>query len=52
MSQTFCYFDIAFRLALRDVRDEYEKKSYHIPEQWQFSRDIEPMLSVKFWENK
>lgn len=42
-------FDIAFRLALRDVRDEYEKKGYHIPEQWQFSREIAPMLSVKFW---
>jgi hypothetical protein len=45
-------FDIAFRLALRDVRDEYEKKGYHIPEQWQFDRGIEAMLSVKFWENK
>ncbi len=42
-------FDIAFRLALRDVRDEYEKKGYHIPDQWQFSREIDPMLSVKFW---
>ncbi|BBC24162.1 DUF29 domain-containing protein [Pseudanabaena sp. ABRG5-3] len=44
-------FDIAFRLALRDVRDEYEQKGYHIPEQWQFSRDIEAMLSVKFWDD-
>jgi hypothetical protein len=44
-------FDIAFRLALRDVRDEYEKKGYHIPEQWQFSRDIEVMLGVKFWDD-
>lgn len=43
-------FDIAFRLALRDVRDEYEKKGYRVPEQWQFSRDIEAMLSVKFWD--
>ncbi|MEA5485461.1 MULTISPECIES: DUF29 domain-containing protein [Pseudanabaena] len=43
-------FDVAFRLALRDVRDEYEKKGYQIPEQWQFSRDIEAMLSVKFWD--
>lgn len=43
-------FDIAFRLGLRDVRDEYEKKGYHIPEQWQFSRDIDAMLSVKFWD--
>jgi hypothetical protein len=43
-------FDIAFRLALRNVRDEYEKKGYHIPEQWQFSREIDAMLSVKFWD--
>ena len=43
-------FDVAFRLALRDVRDEHEKKGYQIPEQWQFSRDIEAMLSVKFWD--
>ncbi|WP_055073755.1 DUF29 domain-containing protein [Pseudanabaena sp. 'Roaring Creek'] len=44
-------FDIAFRLALRDVRDEYEKNGYQIPEQWQFSREIEAMLSVKFWDD-
>jgi hypothetical protein len=43
-------FDIAFRLALRNVRDEYEKKGYHIPEQWQYSREIDAMLSVKFWD--
>ena len=45
-------FDIAFKLALRNVRDEYEQKGYHIPDQWQFSRDIDTMLSIKFWENK
>jgi hypothetical protein len=45
-------FDIAFRLALRNVRDEYDKKGYQIPDQWQFSRDIDAMLIVKFWENK
>jgi hypothetical protein len=43
-------FDIAFRLAFRDVKDEYEKKGDRIPEQWQFSRDIDAMLSVKFWD--
>jgi hypothetical protein len=43
-------FDIAFRLALRDVKDEYKKKGYQIPEQWQFSREIDAMLSVKFWD--
>ncbi|MFN9816787.1 MAG: DUF29 family protein, partial [Pseudanabaena sp.] len=44
-------FDIAFRLALRNVRDEYEKKGYHIPEQRQFRLDIEAMLRVKFWDD-
>jgi hypothetical protein len=43
-------FDIAFHLALRNVRDEYEKKGYHIPEQWQYSREIDAILSVKFWD--
>ncbi len=45
-------FDVAWGLALLKVKDEYEKKGDHIPEQWQFDRDIEAMLSVKFWENK
>lgn len=45
-------FDIAFRLALRNVRDEYEQKGYSIPDQWRFSRDIDAMLSVKFWEQE
>ena len=35
---------------LENLKDEYEKKGYHIPEQWQFSRDIDAMLSVKFWD--
>jgi len=43
-------FDIAFRLALRNVRDEYEGKGCQIPEQWQFSHDIVAILSVKFWD--
>ncbi len=45
-------FDIAFRLALRNVRDEYEEKGDRIPEQWQFSRDIDTMLNLKFWERE
>ncbi|OYQ64742.1 hypothetical protein B9G53_10125 [Pseudanabaena sp. SR411] len=44
-------FDVAWGLALLKVKDEYEKKGYQIPEQWQFSRDIEAMLSVKFWDD-
>ena len=43
-------FDVAWSLAFPKVKDEYEKKGYQIPEQWQFSRDIEAMLSVKFWD--
>ena len=43
-------FDVAWGLALLKVKGEYEKKGYHIPEQWQFSRDIDAMLSVKFWD--
>jgi hypothetical protein len=44
-------FDVAWGLALLKVKGEYEKKGYQIPEQWQFSRDIEEMLSVKFWDD-
>ena len=44
-------FDVAWGLALLKVKDEYEKKGYQIPDQWQFSRDIEEMLSVKFWDD-
>jgi len=43
-------FDIAFRLALRDVKEEYAKQGYQFPDTWQFSRDIDSMLTIKFWE--
>lgn len=43
-------FDIAFRLALRNVRDEYIKKGFRFPDIWQFSRDIDSMLNINFWE--
>ena len=43
-------FDIAFRLALRNVRDEYTKKGFRFPDMWQFSRDIDSMLNINFWE--
>jgi hypothetical protein len=43
-------FDIAFRLALRNVRDEYTKKGFRFPDIWQFSRDIDSMLNINFWE--
>jgi hypothetical protein len=43
-------FDVAWSLALLKVKDEYEKKGYQIPEQWQFSREIDAMLNIKFWD--
>jgi hypothetical protein len=41
-------FDIAFRVALRTVCKNY--KSAKFPDTWQFSRDIDSMLNVDFWE--
>ena len=43
-------FDIAFRLALRNVRDEYTKKGFRFPDVWQFNRDIDTMLNINFWD--
>lgn len=43
-------FDIAWRLALKDVRGEYSKKGYQFPDTWQFSRDINAILNADFWE--
>jgi hypothetical protein len=43
-------FDIAFRLALRDVKEEYAKQGHQFPDTWQFRRDIDSMLTIKFWE--
>ena len=44
------FFDSAWRYALKDVRGEYSKKGYQFPDTWQFSRDIDSMLSIDFWE--
>ncbi|MFM7885507.1 MAG: DUF29 family protein, partial [Pseudanabaena sp.] len=41
-------FDIAFRAALRDVRKEYSKQGYQLPNVWQLDRDIDTMLNVDF----
>lgn len=40
-------FDESFDTALEIVRTEYET---NFPDTWQFSRDIDAMLNVKFWE--
>ena len=40
-------FDIAWRYALRDVREDYPQ--YNFPDLWQFNRDIDTLLNVNFW---
>ena len=41
-------FDRSFAAAFRKVTDTYPK--HKIPHTWQFSRDIDVILNVKFWE--
>jgi hypothetical protein len=41
-------FDIAWRYALRDVREDYPQ--YQFPNTWQFGRDVETILNTVFWE--
>jgi len=41
-------FDEAYQDALEDVRCEYPKIRF--PDEWQFSREIEAILSETFWE--
>lgn len=41
-------FNIAWRYALRDVREDYPQ--YQFPNTWQFGRDIETVLNTVFWE--
>ncbi len=41
-------FDVAWRYALRDVREDYPQ--YQFPNTWQFGRDIETILNAVFWE--
>lgn len=41
-------FDESFDTALELVRTEYDQTSF--PDTWQFSSEIETMLTVKFWE--
>ena len=40
-------FDEAFDNALKIIRIEYD---VNFPDTWQFSRDIDSMLNVDFWE--
>ncbi len=41
-------FDRSFHAALRRVDDGYP--SCQFPKTWQFERDVDALLSVKFWE--
>lgn len=41
-------FDDAWQYALRSTREEYRKVQF--PDQWQFSRDVDTILSEKFWD--
>ncbi|MEA5617884.1 DUF29 domain-containing protein [Cronbergia sp. UHCC 0137] len=43
-------FDYAFEDALDEVRQEKGYKSVTFPHTWQFSRDIDAILNVNFWE--
>lgn len=44
------FFDEAWVDALDEVRSEEGYKSINFPDTWQFSRDVEAILAVKFWE--
>jgi hypothetical protein len=41
-------FDESFDTALELVRTEYDQTNF--PDTWQFSSEVEMMLTVKFWE--
>ncbi|WP_088892087.1 DUF29 domain-containing protein [Leptolyngbya ohadii] len=40
-------FDESWRYALEDVKADYPKTDF--PEEWQYSREVEDLLSVPFW---
>jgi hypothetical protein len=41
-------FDRAWQDALTEVREDYPQVAF--PDQWQFSRDVDILLTQKFWE--
>jgi hypothetical protein len=41
-------FDRAWQDALIEVREDYPQVAF--PDQWQFSRDVDILLTQKFWE--
>jgi Domain of unknown function DUF29 len=44
------FFDEAFDDAIDEVRKEKGYKSVQLPDTWQFSRDLDAMLNIDFWE--
>ncbi len=44
------FFDDAFDDALEEVRKEKGYKSVQFPDTWNFSRDIDAILNIDFWE--
>lgn len=42
-------FNETWQVALADVRQDYPKIKF--PDEWQFSRDVEAILSEKFWQD-
>ena len=51
LAPLFCqFFDKAFDDALDEVRKEKGYKSFQSPDTWQFSRDLDAMLNIDFWE--
>ncbi len=44
------FFDEAFDEAIDEVRKEKGYKSVQFPDTWQFSRDLDTMLNIDFWE--
>lgn len=45
-------FDDAWKFAIKDVKAEYAAKGFILPDTWQFSRDIDGILEIDFWEIK
>lgn len=41
-------FDSAWRFALETVREDYTQVEF--PDIWQFSRELDPILNLNFWE--
>jgi hypothetical protein len=42
-------FNAIWQVALAELRQDYPKIEF--PDEWQFSRDVETILSAKFWQD-